>query len=681
MSFTNPVFLWAMFATSIPIIIHLINFRRYKTLYFSNTLFLENIKKETQTRTKLKHILILIARIFTIAMLVFAFSGPFIPNRNLATDEKPTKINAIYIDNSFSMEAEAIKGQVFEQAKQIAKQIIFNSPDGIEYLFISNDMLPEHQMMLDRDAALQNIDKAMICSNSISINDVVLKVNTIIPKGEKVNLYVISDMQKSFFDKDIEIDINNIDAVFIPIKTAKLNNLYIDTCYFDTPIHKYNQKELLKVKIVNSSGEDFFDIPLQLYINDTLKVMASFNIEAEQSKEVNVEYINTISGNIRGRLEISDYPVTYDNTMYFNYNISEYTNVLVINSDKENRYLSALFNSDSDNFKISQVKLGSEQSVTFEKYDIIILNNFSEISTGLSSDLQNFVSNGGSLVFIPSVEINYNICNNFLNLFNAGSFEDGKYKGIRIFNIDYNHELFKNVFQKQEKQTDLPILGLVHKYKIYSSSSYSSILSIENNTPVLIAGNFRNGKLYILSSPISEINSEFLKSSLFVTAFYNMALNSQINNQEYVILEEGSYANISTFTEINEYDILHITNGVDVDVFSNYRIIGKRLNVEIPKDIKKAGDYKLIKGDDVYISHIAINYNRKESDLSYYNMEDLSKYISTSFNDDAKIIDGDSEKISIELREISIGRQLWQLFIFFALIFILCEVFLAKFIK
>ena len=79
MSFINPSFLWAMFAVSVPVIIHLINFRRHKTLYFSNTSFLSDLKKETRTRTKLKQILILIARILTIAMLVIAFAGPFVP--------------------------------------------------------------------------------------------------------------------------------------------------------------------------------------------------------------------------------------------------------------------------------------------------------------------------------------------------------------------------------------------------------------------------------------------------------------------------------------------------------------------------------------------------------------------------------------------------------------------------
>ena len=57
MAFLNPSFLWALFAMAIPVIIHLINFRKPKVVYFSNTAFIEDVKKETRTKTKLKQIL------------------------------------------------------------------------------------------------------------------------------------------------------------------------------------------------------------------------------------------------------------------------------------------------------------------------------------------------------------------------------------------------------------------------------------------------------------------------------------------------------------------------------------------------------------------------------------------------------------------------------------------------
>ena len=100
MSFTYPAFLFALSAIAIPIIIHLFNFRKFKTVYFSNTRFLKEVKQETQAKSKLKHLLVLAARILAIIFIVLAFAQPFIPveNKQISIGDKSI---SLFIDNSF----------------------------------------------------------------------------------------------------------------------------------------------------------------------------------------------------------------------------------------------------------------------------------------------------------------------------------------------------------------------------------------------------------------------------------------------------------------------------------------------------------------------------------------------------------------------------------------------------
>ena len=63
MLFANPVFLIALTALGIPVIIHLYNFRRYKKIYFTNVRFIAEIKQESKNRSQLKHLLILLMRL------------------------------------------------------------------------------------------------------------------------------------------------------------------------------------------------------------------------------------------------------------------------------------------------------------------------------------------------------------------------------------------------------------------------------------------------------------------------------------------------------------------------------------------------------------------------------------------------------------------------------------------
>ena len=79
MSFLNPYLLWGLLAISIPVIIHLFNFRRFRRVYFTNVRFLEELKQQTRRQSQLRHILVMILRMLAIASLVLAFSQPYIP--------------------------------------------------------------------------------------------------------------------------------------------------------------------------------------------------------------------------------------------------------------------------------------------------------------------------------------------------------------------------------------------------------------------------------------------------------------------------------------------------------------------------------------------------------------------------------------------------------------------------
>ena len=82
MKLLYPEFLWALTALSIPIIIHLFNFRKFTKVYFSNIELLKEVKLETKSKSRLKHLLILLIRLLLVAFLVFAFAQPYIPVEN-----------------------------------------------------------------------------------------------------------------------------------------------------------------------------------------------------------------------------------------------------------------------------------------------------------------------------------------------------------------------------------------------------------------------------------------------------------------------------------------------------------------------------------------------------------------------------------------------------------------------
>lgn len=78
MLFLSPFFLWGLLAAAVPIIIHLINRRRHKTIQWAAMQFLLKAARESRGKKKLRHILILACRALALAALALAAARPIV---------------------------------------------------------------------------------------------------------------------------------------------------------------------------------------------------------------------------------------------------------------------------------------------------------------------------------------------------------------------------------------------------------------------------------------------------------------------------------------------------------------------------------------------------------------------------------------------------------------------------
>ena len=150
MKFLYPQFLYALALLAIPIIIHLFNFRKFRTVYFSNVQFLKSVKEKTKSQSQLKHLLILLSRILAITALVLAFAQPYIPVDDSSQQAKKHAVN-IYIDNSFSMDAENEQGRLLLNAKQHAQAIVDAYASSDEFYLLNNDFRGIQQRALNKE--------------------------------------------------------------------------------------------------------------------------------------------------------------------------------------------------------------------------------------------------------------------------------------------------------------------------------------------------------------------------------------------------------------------------------------------------------------------------------------------------------------------------------------------------
>src|SRR4051812_29873431 len=240
MMFVYPLFLWALAAITIPIIIHLFNFRRYKKVYFTNVKFLKELQQESKSKSRLKELLILAARSLAIACLVPAFCQPFIPGKDAALKNTGARAISLYIDNSFSMENVNKQGPLLEIAKNRAKEVIKAFGNADKFQIITNDFEGRHQRFNTKEDALSVIEEIKVSPSVRLLSDVVKRQADFLSSSSLNNrkVFIFSDAQRSTFNLEEVITDSTFKTMLVPLKANRVNNIFIDSCWFETPLQQ-----------------------------------------------------------------------------------------------------------------------------------------------------------------------------------------------------------------------------------------------------------------------------------------------------------------------------------------------------------------------------------------------------------------------------------------------------------
>ncbi|MBU0766160.1 MAG: BatA domain-containing protein [Bacteroidetes bacterium] len=674
--FLYPGFLYALGFLSIPVVIHLFNFRRYRKVYFSNVRFLKSVKQKTRAKSQVKHLIVLLLRLMMITALALAFAQPYIPvSENYL--QQPVDVAGIYLDNSFSMDAESKYGNLLDVARNKAKEIIDSYRPGTRFLLVTNDLSPKHQHLVNKEQLLEYITESDVSPALLPMSKVFVRQQDFLKSPDNLvtgrkNIYLLSDFQKVSTDlENIEND-TSLFVHLIPLTTQPTKNLYIDSCWFENPVRMYNKPEELFVKIVNNTGESYQNIPVELYINDSLKAVSSINIDQNTSQKAILTYTNSSTGIQQARISISDYPITYDNDFYFSYTIADNINILLINEKVENPYINALFR-DDPYFRITGTSVTGIDYSKFSDFRLIVLNGLKSVSSGLCHELLGFLHHGGSVVIFPGTDIEPETYNSLLQEMQCNLITGTDTQKTKIKDIAYQHFIFRNAFEKEEDNIDLPVIHRHYLLGHLTQTRDQAVLTTQNNHKILITCDYGKGRAYIFTISGDAESSNFMTHALFVPTLYNIALNSQPSSDIYYIIGEKSSIELTGRKQPGS-NVLHVYNKRRTfDIVPRDTVEGNTLHILIDNEIQEAGNYCIESGKEV-LSGISFNYNRKESDLSCYSSGEIEELIHHLDLDNFSLIENTGESLTRILQHISQGLRLWKWLVVIALLCIAAEI-------
>jgi hypothetical protein len=683
MQFLYPGFLAALGFLAVPIIVHLFNFVRYKKIYFSNVHFLKEVKEETQSRSRLKHLLILAARLLAVFFLVFAFAQPFIPAENAIVKEG-TKAVSIYIDNSFSMATIGKNGTLLDEAKKDALDIVKAFEPTDKFQLLTNDFLGKHQHWVNKKVFNEMLDEVKIAPSVRKIEEIVARQKDLLSTAnESVKLsYIISDFQQSGFNMAKLKGDSTVSCQLIRLEGNKTPNVYIDSCWFANPARQFNQAELLFVKIVNTGAADLENVPVKLMINGVQRAVASANIKAESSVQIEMAFTNKESGIINGQIQINDYPLTYDNDYFFSYQVSKKIKLLIVNQKEENNYLNKLFVSDPL-FEVVQNTPKNIDYGSLGNYNLLILANLDEISSGFIDELKLNIQKGLNVLVFPGVKIKLDDYNNLLGNFSSALLPIDTVS-VKVGKINFKHPIYTGVFEEskmKKENVNYPLILKHYPIKTNNKGNQESLISLINGDEFLLQFSNKLGKLYFCVSSLDETYTSFPRHAVFVPTLYKIAIASSFAEPLFYTI--GNIQNIELKNNNLQTDPVYRIQALDCksDFIAQTKSNGFSTMVDVEKQIKIAGNYWLKSNTNDTLKGLSFNFNRLESITDYYTIDDLEKNIEQYKLNNFKVIEKGAKNMAATMMNMSKGTQLWKWCVIFALLCLGLEIALIKWMK
>jgi hypothetical protein len=684
MKFVHPEILWGLTALSIPIIVHLFNFRKFKRVLFSNVGFLHEIKQETKSKSKFKHLLILLSRMLAMASIIFAFAQPYIPlsNQDLVGDFKTV---GIYIDNSFSMDANNGDGRLLDLAKNKALEIASSYSASDKFQLLTNDFEGRHQRLVSQEEMVELIQEVETSAVFRRIDEVLARQKELFDRTNAVNRYsyLINDLQKVAMPLDqIAID-STLSIRLIPTPGDNAANVYVDSLWFGSPVRQLNVPEEMILRTRNNGSETMEEIPIDMSMNGEKKSVATVTVPGEGKIEQTIQFSNNSAGTKFGVVRISDRYIQSDDAFYFSYEVANQLRILHVQSAQStNQALAAVFEGDPY-FNYQRVPENNVDFGSLGQQNLVILDEVSRIGTGLQQELVKFVQAGGSVLIIPGLSIELGEYNALLQMLQVGQLTDvNDIRGYaqKVASLSLEHPIFKGLFDERKESWELPRVEQYRTIILPQQSNQQALMTLQNGDPFLTAGNYGAGRVYLASSSLDKASSNFITHGLFSTTMLRVSEFAQHQQPLYYTLgsdERVVLKNIQTGTD-GTFKLRHIET--KAEYIPEHRNAGSDSEILIHTEPKVAGNYEVLLGDSV-VTGVSFNLNRQESDTRSYSVSEVTDKLQEKGLRNWLVLDLDGEHLAAQADSLADGEIYWMRMIILALIFLAIEILLIKFWK
>lgn len=692
MSFLSPLFLIAISAVGLPLIIHLLNLRRPQRVQFSTLAFFKELQKTTIRKIKIKRYLLLLLRLAAIASLAIVLARPFLPpGLGSSVNSQTPSLNAILIDNSISMSRIGGKGPLIEQAKEIVQSIEESSKESDRFILQITNGQTQFTTIIGHGQLLRRIEEIEISKSGNYTSKRIEDLYQVLEDAPYDNkrLFVISDGQRSqVLKQNINENENRaITSTFIDLGGVEVQNTVITGLESSTNMIGAGLPVNLSVKVQNNGLTPVVNQFVSLEFEGTLVGQYSLSLDVGSSNTFTFEVIPEKMGSSKGKVFIEGDEFTADNEFYFSIEVPETRRILWVKEASSNNslvsYTGIMLEASGNNdaqllYEEAETEILGTNAIA--DFDAIILDGVREVPEFAFNNLLNFVQEGKGVIFFPSENGDIRNYNAFLRQYNAGSFEGvlGEYSSFKTIakgeSLQEDHPIFTGLFELGETgnlRIANPDIYYYFKMKPSTSPGGFNILTLNNEDPLIREKRFGEGRLIVSVIGNDPGWSNFAVKALYAPFYYRTLLYAASS-------EEGGFSNHTLGNSFEWKGILDADEAEiivnDETVIPDARVTATGVVITYPAENWSPGWVTV--ADDEREYSVGVNLEREESD--FVQTKDEEQLDGFAYVDASEL---GGEALENEIKASGFGKEIWSWFMLAGLVFLAMESLVSIFYK
>ena len=674
MSFLFPNILWGLFGLTIPLIIHLYNLRKSKTMDFSSIQHIQALEKKNIKKLKIIQWLLIFLRMGIIASLIFMFSGPLIINKSIWIPSEKESTAVIIIDNSASMSVKNEQDSFLDQAKENIPKIL-STFEGLVNLKVIQTTPPIviYSGIIENGVNLDYTNWKIPQSNGKDnlwnlVDSLLNSIDSTLPNKE---CFILSDFQsvpsQSLKDKFLDWRLYFLSSDLLN------DNIAIKEISSINQIKMPNDLLKLDAKIENMGRNEIKNLPVELYLNNERVGQIVSNFKSNTNKEFSFQVYPGKSCVVSGKVEIPPDNFLLDNKQTFELNIPEQISCKVIASSENGLLIiKTVLQSISgeDEFLDLELKLLSEiERIYLDETDVLIVEDPLIIKPMAIESIKRFLNEGGSIIWFSGKNyknINEQVTSNLSLPIFLEEIELDKKSYLTVKVVDRKNPLLQD-FNIRNLEESLPKIFIYNS--VNKKNDHNSILDLNNDDPFLIKIPYSVSQIYFFTSPLDMKWNDFTIKGLLIPLIHRLLILSATNELNTQRIEINNPKIISLSNElINKEWSVKLPSGRKILVIPDY------INeVIIFEETTELGSYEVF-ADGIFYTAFSTKLSINESPKYRTSFEKIYSAIGA----DNLVWVSNDMSIKETIRSQRFGKLLWRTFLLIAIILFLLESYISK---